>query len=93
MARKPRVSKPKPKADDASKRTPSRGMTNTVTTCAHFLNGLVPVVTGVPLARDDMHSPRATVKHTPCNTTTIKLYVSLTILILDPSVRNLWNIG
>ena len=23
------------------------------------------VVTGVPLARDDMHSPRATVKHTP----------------------------
>ena len=24
------------------------------------------VVTGVPLARDDMHSPRATVKHTPC---------------------------
>ena len=25
------------------------------------------VVTGVPLARDDMHSPWATVKHTPCN--------------------------
>ena len=25
------------------------------------------VVTGVPLARDDMHSPRATVKHTPCS--------------------------
>ena len=24
------------------------------------------VVTGVPLARDDMHSPRATIKHTPC---------------------------
>ena len=23
------------------------------------------VVTGVPLARDDIHSPRATVKHTP----------------------------
>ena len=23
------------------------------------------VLTGVPLARDDMHSPRATVKHTP----------------------------
>ena len=27
------------------------------------------VVTGVPLARDDMHSPRATVKHTPCFST------------------------
>ena len=28
------------------------------------------VVTGVPLARDDMYSPRATVKHTPCRYTT-----------------------
>ena len=31
----------------------------------HSLAGLV--VTSVPLARDDMHSPRATVKHTSCS--------------------------
>ena len=32
------------------------------------------VVTGVTLARDDMHSPRATVKHTPCCYTLVYMH-------------------
>ena len=45
------------------------------------------VVTGVPLARDDMHSPRATVKHTPL--LTYIPFLHFKVIFLKTTILNL----